>query len=109
MKKNQKRGSRATRRDCHQDRWLPNRTFRRLLDFHYSDDWADPEHERTPKAWAKLSHEDLVSPHEDQGRPRLRGQYCAGVEGESNCLGSRAYATLQSSFTIDRNADAQGV
>jgi Glycosyl hydrolase family 53 len=69
---NQKRGSRATRRDCHQDRWLPNRTFRLLLDFHYSDDWADPEHERTPKAWSKLSHDNLVSPHEDQGRPRLR-------------------------------------
>ena len=34
--------------------------FRLLLDFHYSDDWADPEHERTPKAWAKLSHDELV-------------------------------------------------
>jgi arabinogalactan endo-1,4-beta-galactosidase len=34
--------------------------FRLLLDFHYSDDWADPEHERTPQAWAKLSHDELV-------------------------------------------------
>ena len=34
--------------------------FRLLLDFHYSDDWADPAHELTPKAWAKLSHEQLV-------------------------------------------------
>jgi len=34
--------------------------FRILLDFHYSDDWADPGHEKTPAAWAKLSHDELV-------------------------------------------------
>ena len=35
--------------------------FRLLLDFHYSDDWADPAHEKVPAAWAKMSHEELVS------------------------------------------------
>ena len=34
--------------------------FRILLDFHYSDDWADPSHEKTPAAWAKLPHDQLV-------------------------------------------------
>jgi arabinogalactan endo-1,4-beta-galactosidase len=34
--------------------------FRLLLDLHYSDDWADPAHEKTPAAWAKLSHDALV-------------------------------------------------
>lgn len=34
--------------------------FRLLLDFHYSDDWADPAHQRTPAAWSKLSHDALV-------------------------------------------------
>jgi arabinogalactan endo-1,4-beta-galactosidase len=34
--------------------------FRILLDFHYSDDWADPAHEKTPAKWARLSHDDLV-------------------------------------------------
>ena len=34
--------------------------FRILLDFHYSDDWADPAHEKTPAAWAKLPHDALV-------------------------------------------------
>ena len=34
--------------------------FRLLLDFHYSDDWADPAHEATPKAWAKLRHDQLL-------------------------------------------------
>ena len=34
--------------------------FRLLLDFHYSDDWADPAHEKTPAAWSKMSHDALV-------------------------------------------------
>jgi arabinogalactan endo-1,4-beta-galactosidase len=34
--------------------------FRLLLDFHYSDDWADPAHEKTPAAWSKLPHDALV-------------------------------------------------
>ncbi len=34
--------------------------FRILLDFHYSDDWADPAHEKTPAAWKKLTHDELV-------------------------------------------------
>jgi arabinogalactan endo-1,4-beta-galactosidase len=29
-----------------------------LLDFHYSDDWADGEKQIAPKAWAKLSTQD---------------------------------------------------
>ncbi|WP_200821486.1 glycoside hydrolase family 53 protein [Bryocella elongata] len=31
-----------------------------LLDFHYSDDWADPQHNNVPKEWARLSHAQLV-------------------------------------------------
>src|SRR5262252_8486593 len=27
-----------------------------LLDFHYSDDWADPGKQYPPAAWARLSH-----------------------------------------------------
>lgn len=30
--------------------------FRFLLDFHYSDTWADPGAQSVPKAWASLSH-----------------------------------------------------
>jgi hypothetical protein len=29
-----------------------------LLDFHYSDDWADGDKQVAPKAWAKLSTPD---------------------------------------------------
>jgi arabinogalactan endo-1,4-beta-galactosidase len=35
------------------------RGFKLLLDFHYSDDWADPQHQTMPRAWAKMSHAEL--------------------------------------------------
>jgi arabinogalactan endo-1,4-beta-galactosidase len=31
-----------------------------VLDFHYADDWADPQHQPVPAAWAKLKHTQLV-------------------------------------------------
>jgi arabinogalactan endo-1,4-beta-galactosidase len=34
--------------------------FKMLLDLHYSDDWADPQHQWVPRAWAGMSHEELV-------------------------------------------------
>jgi arabinogalactan endo-1,4-beta-galactosidase len=34
--------------------------FGLLLDFHYSDDWADPSHQVTPVAWQKLNHKQLT-------------------------------------------------
>ena len=33
--------------------------FKVLLDFHYSDDWADPQHQTMPQAWVSLSHAEL--------------------------------------------------
>jgi arabinogalactan endo-1,4-beta-galactosidase len=35
------------------------RGFKLLLDFHYSDDWADPGHQIVPRAWAKMTHVEL--------------------------------------------------
>ncbi|MBC8052659.1 MAG: glycosyl hydrolase 53 family protein [Sphingobacteriaceae bacterium] len=34
--------------------------FKFFLDFHYSNGWADPTNEPTPKAWQSLSHPDRV-------------------------------------------------
>ncbi len=33
--------------------------FKLMLDFHYSDTWADPAKQWTPKAWANLSDDEL--------------------------------------------------
>jgi arabinogalactan endo-1,4-beta-galactosidase len=35
--------------------------FRFLLDFHYSDTWADPGKQALPAAWAGKTHEELVN------------------------------------------------
>ena len=35
--------------------------FRFLLDYHYSDTWADPAKQFTPKAWEGMSHAQLVA------------------------------------------------
>jgi arabinogalactan endo-1,4-beta-galactosidase len=34
--------------------------FHLLLDLHYSDTWADPEHQPMPAAWSRLKHKQLV-------------------------------------------------
>lgn len=42
-----------------------------LLDFHYSDDWADGEKQLAPAAWAKLSTDDQVRALHDYTRQVL--------------------------------------
>lgn len=34
--------------------------FKFLLDYHYSDTWADPQKQFIPKAWEKMTHAELV-------------------------------------------------
>lgn len=41
-------------------RKLKARKIPYLLDFHYSDWWADPEHQRIPKTWNNLSIDEMV-------------------------------------------------
>lgn len=35
--------------------------FKFLLDFHYSDGWADPKQQWIPEAWKSLTHQQLVA------------------------------------------------
>jgi arabinogalactan endo-1,4-beta-galactosidase len=35
--------------------------FRLIIDFHYSDTWADPAHQIKPAAWEKLPFDELVA------------------------------------------------
>lgn len=53
--------------------------FRFLLDYHYSDTWADPGKQFIPKAWEKLSHTDLVKAVFDYTRETIRSFREAGV------------------------------
>lgn len=38
-----------------------NKGMRIMIDFHYSDTWADPGHQIKPAAWAALSFSDLLT------------------------------------------------
>jgi arabinogalactan endo-1,4-beta-galactosidase len=42
--------------------------FKFLLDFHYSDTWADPGHQTKPAAWSSLSQSQLVTAIHDYTR-----------------------------------------
>ena len=45
--------------------------FKFLLDFHYSDTWADPQKQTMPKAWEGKSHAELVQAVHDYTRDTL--------------------------------------
>lgn len=49
------------------------------LTFHYSDTWADPQHQEKPAAWANLSFPDLVKAVETHTRDSLSAMKAAGV------------------------------
>jgi arabinogalactan endo-1,4-beta-galactosidase len=59
-----------------------------LLDFHYSDDWADPQHQTVPRAWASLSHADLVKATFAYTRDTIAAFRKAGVMPEMVQVGN---------------------
>jgi arabinogalactan endo-1,4-beta-galactosidase len=62
--------------------------FKLLLDFHYADDWADPAHQPTPKAWQKLAHSDLTNAVFAYTRDTIRAFRNAGVMPEMVQIGN---------------------
>ncbi|MEM7680781.1 MAG: glycosyl hydrolase 53 family protein [Planctomycetota bacterium] len=97
-----------------------------LLDFHYSDTWADPGQQTKPAAWQGLSFPQLETQVRDYTRDVLDQMQAAGVMPQAVQLGNeiqtgmiwdhgRLYATPgQQSAEFDRLADllaaaAQGV
>lgn len=58
---------------------IKNDGFALMLDFHYSDTWADPSKQWTPKAWANLSDEELYIRIYDYTKETLHTLKSAGV------------------------------
>ncbi len=58
---------------------IKNNGFALMLDFHYSDTWADPSKQWTPKAWANLSDEELYIKIHDYTKETLQTLKAAGV------------------------------
>ena len=53
--------------------------FKLLLDFHYSDTWADPDKQFIPKAWESCSHPELVQAVFEYSRDTIIAFRDAGV------------------------------
>ncbi|HUJ29711.1 MAG TPA: glycosyl hydrolase 53 family protein [Candidatus Acidoferrum sp.] len=53
--------------------------FHFLLDFHYSDTWADPGKQFTPVAWQAMSHAQLVQAVFEYTRDTIASMRTAGV------------------------------
>jgi arabinogalactan endo-1,4-beta-galactosidase len=50
-----------------------------LVDFHYSDFWADPAKQQAPKAWANLSFEDKKTALYNYTKESLEAMKAAGI------------------------------
>jgi len=59
-----------------------------LLDFHYSDTWADPAKQFIPKAWAGMSHSNLVNAVFDYSRDTMVALGKAGVPPDMVQIGN---------------------
>jgi len=59
-----------------------------LVDFHYSDFWADPAKQKAPKAWASLSVADKASAVEQFTTDALEEFAAAGVDVEMVQVGN---------------------
>ena len=53
--------------------------YKFLLDYHYSDTWADPQHQIIPKAWAQLSPAELAAAVERYTEDTITAMRQAGV------------------------------
>lgn len=56
--------------------------LRTMIDFHFSDTWADPGHQEMPEAWKSLSFDELVAATGEHVRSVLTALKAAGVTPE---------------------------
>jgi arabinogalactan endo-1,4-beta-galactosidase len=59
-----------------------------LIDFHYSDSWADPGKQYTPVAWANLPFDQLVTTMHDWTADAIRQFKAAGAEPDIVQIGN---------------------
>lgn len=53
-----------------------------MIDFHFSDTWADPSAQNPPAAWAEMDYEELSEAMQSHITTTLRALLDAGVEAE---------------------------
>lgn len=75
-----------------------------MLDFHYSDTWADPAKQWTPKAWENLNDEQLVQKIYDYTKDVLQQMTKAGAKPDFIQTGNEiSYGILWGSANADAN------
>jgi arabinogalactan endo-1,4-beta-galactosidase len=74
-----------------------------LIDFHYSDSWADPDKQFTPSAWAEFSFDDLVRQMHDWTRASVQQMKDAGVTPDMVQVGNEITPGLM----IDRGGSVR--
>jgi len=62
--------------------------FKFLLNFHYSDTWADPQKQYPPAAWRDRSHAELVKAVHDYTRETILAFRAAGVPPDMVQIGN---------------------
>ena len=65
-----------------------------LLDFHYSDTWADPGKQFKPKAWEGLSFDELVAKVESYSRETIEHLAAAGAMPDMVQVGNEINAGM---------------
>lgn len=60
--------------------WATRAGMKVLIDFHYSDFWADPAKQQTPKAWAGFNIDQKAAAVEEYTRTSLETLIDAGVD-----------------------------
>lgn len=60
--------------------WATKAGMKVLIDFHYSDFWADPAKQKAPKAWGTLSVDEKVTEVEKWTKESLMSLIDAGVD-----------------------------
>jgi arabinogalactan endo-1,4-beta-galactosidase len=72
-----------------------------LIDFHYSDYWADPGKQFTPAAWANLSFPDLVKRMHDWTKESVQKLRDAGAEPDIVQIGNEITTGLMTDHQPD--------
>jgi len=75
-----------------------------LLDFHYSDTWADPSNQWIPKAWASLSEDELRAKVYSYTKESLQRLVREGAAPDFIQIGNEVSYGMLWSATVDRKS-----
>jgi arabinogalactan endo-1,4-beta-galactosidase len=67
--------------------------LRTMIDFHFSDTWADPGHQEMPEAWKELSFDDLKIALGEHVKSVLTALKAVGVTPEWVQVGNETTAS----------------